>query len=133
MKIFLRSLFSRPACATAAIVLAVAVGGCTTKAKARAQAQQAFTAGQNEALKKSAQPQAPVVSVMGQVRNHVIPWEEGLTLAQAIDAAAYTGIKDPMLIRLIRGTESVDIKPKDLLRGAVNPELEAGDIIELRR
>jgi hypothetical protein len=106
-------------------------GGCTTKSKARAQAGAAFAAGQNEGLKQ-AQSQARVVTFVGQVRNRVVLWEEGLTLAQAIDAAVYTGFSDPKMIVLKRGAESVTIKVNDLLRGAANPVLEPGDMVDIR-
>lgn len=106
--------------------------GCTTKAKARAQAGAAFTAGQNQVLSQS-QNQTPVVTLIGSVRHRIIPWQEGLTLAQAIDAAVYTGFSDPRLIVLARGPERVEIRVNDLLRGTANPILEPGDIIEIRR
>ncbi len=82
---------------------------------------------------KEVQTQQPVVTVLGQVRNHTIPWQDGLTLGQAIDAAVYTGFTDPRLIRLTRGSESIQITIRDLLRGTSNPPVEAGDQIELIR
>ncbi len=106
--------------------------GCTTKTKAKKEAQRAFAAGHEQAMKE-VRTQQPVVTVVGQVRNHTIPWQEGLTLGQAIDAAVYTGFTDPRLIRLTRGEESVEIKVRDLLRGASNPPVEAGDVVELIR
>ena len=114
------------------ILAAATLAGCTTKAKARAEAQKAFMAAQAQAL-QSAQAQPASVTISGQVRNRVIPWQEGLTLAQAIDAAVYTGFSDPRLIRLRRGPEFLDISPNELLQGKVNPPLEAGDVIELQR
>jgi hypothetical protein len=111
---------------------ALVVGGCTTKSKARAQAAQAYTAGQEQARKQS-QNEPRVITITGQVRNHVVPWQEGLTLAQAIDAAVYTGFTDPRTVLLTRGSETVEIKVKDLLRGTSNPEVEPGDLIEIRR
>jgi hypothetical protein len=116
---------------------ALAFAGCVTKSKARAQAEAAFKAGENQALSRvkplPPPPEQPVVTLVGQVRNPVVSWREGLTLAEAIDAAVYTGFTDPKLIRLVRGSEALDIKPDELLRGLVNPPLEAGDIIEIRR
>ncbi len=111
--------------------VAVLLAGCTTKSKARVQANEAFVAGQKQALKET-QPQQPVVTILGQVRNHAVPWKEGLTLAQALDAAHYTGFTDPRLFVLRRGPEQIVIQVNDLLRGRVNPELEAGDIVEVR-
>lgn len=115
-----------------ALLLALCVSACVTRSSAQKKAAEAFKAGETQATKRL-QNQQPVVTVMGQVRNHIIPWEEGLTLAQAVDAAGYTGFTDPMNIRLIRGDESVEIKVKDLLRGTKNPVLEPEDTIEIRR
>ena len=118
--------------AAVVLVLAVCLCACTTKSKARAKAAEAFAAGQNQAMKQ-AQPHEPVVNILGQVRNHLIPWREGLTLAQVIEAAVYTGFTDPRLVRLTRGGESVEISVKDLLRGTSNPLVEAGDVVEILR
>ena len=35
------------------------------------------------------QGQGPCVTVNGEVRNHVVPWTEGMTLAKALVAADY--------------------------------------------
>jgi hypothetical protein len=126
----------RPLCRGLIVVLLLlqvfCLAACTTKAKARAQAQKAFAAGHSQAMKE-VQSQQPVVTVLGQVRNHTVPWQEGLTLAQALDAAVYTGFTDPRLIRLSRGEDSIQIPVRDLLRGTSNPPVEAGDLIELIR
>ncbi len=110
----------------------LALTACVSKSKAKAEAQKAFVAGQTQAL-QAKQAQETSITVLGQVRNHSVPWEEGLTLAQAIDAAVYTGFSNPRTIRLTRGEESAEIKVSDLLRGVTNPPLEAGDVIELLR
>jgi hypothetical protein len=115
-----------------ALMAVLVAGGCTTKSKARAQAGAAFVAGQNEGL-KLAQSQQKVITFVGQVRNRVVLWQEGLTLAEAIDAAVYTGFSDPRSIVLRRGTESVTIKVNELLRGVTNPVLEPGDIVEIHQ
>jgi hypothetical protein len=45
--------------------------------------------------------QNPSVAVQGAVRNPLIPWTEGLTVARAIVAAVYFGAKDPNEIILV--------------------------------
>ena len=115
--------------------MALLVPSCTTKSAARKQAAQAFAAGQGQALRQSqTRPpsEQPLVTVVGPVRLHLVPWQQGLTLALAIDAAVYTGVTDPQIILLRRGLETVEIKVNDLLRGTDNQELERGDIIEIR-
>lgn len=113
-----------------ALLLGMALAGCTTKSKSRAQAQQAFLAGQQRAAQ--AIQHERTVTVLGHVRNRFVPWQEGLTLAEAINAAVYTSLIDPRIIRLTRGSERVEIRPSELLSGAFNPELKPGDLIELR-
>jgi hypothetical protein len=106
--------------------------GCTTTSGDRARAEQARTAAQAQEA-GDPRSRAQIVTVVGQVRHRVIPWEQGLTLTRALDAAAYTGFTDPRSILLRRGMDFVEIKVSDLLRGTVNPDLEPGDIIEIKR
>jgi uncharacterized membrane-anchored protein len=106
--------------------------GCVSKSKAQAQAQEAYLAGQNAALRQQeAQVQPPGVTVIGPVQNSDVPWVEGLTLAQAIATANYLGQHDPKEIILTRQGESAKVAPKMLLNGADVP-LEPGDTITIR-
>ena len=114
------------------LFLVLGASGCVSKGKARAEAMKAFAAGHEQAVKEL-QNREPVVIVLGSVRNHSVPWEEGMTLAQAIDAAFYTGFRDPQVIRLTRGDETIEIRASELLRGSKNPVLQAGDVINLSR
>ncbi len=70
--------------------------------------------------------------VQGDVKNHVIPLSEDMTLAQAIAAAEYKSWFDPHQILLIRQGRVTRIDPKDVLRGRQNPVLEAGDLIQVQ-
>ena len=103
--------------------------GCVTKAKAREQARAAFMAGQQSAMMRMSQPQKPVVTLIGQVQTPTLPWTEGLTLAQAIVNAGYSG-KDPKQIFIVRGGQAVPVDPKQLLNGEDVP-LQAGDLIQI--
>ena len=114
------------------LLLALVVSSCATRARARADAQAAFIAGQQQAQSLS-QPQAPSVLVRGEVKKPMVPWTENLTLARAIVAAEYTGFFDPREILLIRKGETLKVNPRRLLRGADDLPLEPGDIVELRR
>ena len=105
--------------------------GCTTKAKAKADAQAAFAAGQQQAMMHMQQSQTPSVTVHGSVRNPLIPWTEGLTVAKAIVAADYFGRRDPAEILVVRKGQAFRVDPKLLLKGT-DPPLEAGDIMEIR-
>ncbi len=114
------------------LLLALALNGCTTKEAARREAdKKAFIATQQSAMAAQAN-QEPAVWFRGDVRNQRVPWTEGLTLAEALVAAQYIGNWDPHRITLTRQGEAFVINPRRLLRGQDNPELEPGDLIEVR-
>ena len=81
--------------------------------------QQAQTAGQG-----------PCVTVNGEVRNHVVPWTEGLTLARAVIAADYIGTADPGQILIVHNGIATRLDPKQLLSGVDIP-LQPGDMVQL--
>jgi hypothetical protein len=110
-------------------IIACALTGCETKREAHLQEQQAYVAGQQQALEQS-KPKAPVVTFAGHVNHPVIPWTEDLTLSKAILAADYTGYLRPRLIRVNRKGEITEIKTSALLDGQDMP-LEAGDVVEV--
>ncbi len=114
----------------AILIFALAATGCTTKAKSRAQAQNAYLAGQNAALQQQLAAQFNGVTVTGAVQRSQVPWVMGLTLAQAIATANYTGEVAPKHIIITRQGESAALDAKVLLSGTDIP-LEAGDVIEL--
>jgi hypothetical protein len=107
------------------------VGGCVSKSKARLREQEAFVKGQREILSAQQQAQQPTVLFRGLIRRPRVPWSEGLTLAQGILAADYTGSGNPGRIRIIRQGQIYPIDVKLLLRGKEDPLLEAGDIVEI--
>ena len=114
-------------------VLLVALGsaGCTSNSNAKAQARQAFLAGQQQALARMLQAGAPNVTVLGPVHNPIMPWTEDLTLAKAIVAAGYYGRTDPKGIVIHRNGQDMPIDPKQLLSGE-DMLLQAGDVVEVR-
>jgi hypothetical protein len=120
-------------------MLVLAVTGCTTRSTARLEAQNAFLAGQNAALREqqaqvSAPPglTVPGVMVIGAVQNPQVPWVTGLTLAQAIATANYIGADEPKQITITtRQGETATLDANVLLNGTDIP-LEIGDVIELR-
>jgi hypothetical protein len=112
-----------------AVLLAVTTG-CTTSASANARARAAYLAGRQSGLAVAAQ--GPIVQVVGDVQNHVIPWTEDLTLIQALVAAEYKGLGDPSQISVIRDNQQIDVNTQALLRGKQDMPLEAGDRINIR-
>jgi len=116
------------------LLVAVALGGCVTKSKANAQARAAYIAGQQQAMTRMQQTQTlgqgPCVTVNGEVRNRVVPWTEGLTLAKAVLAADYYGAKDPGQIIIVHNGMATRVDPKQLLSGVDIP-LQPGDVVQL--
>ena len=111
-------------------VLAVAITGCTTKSTAKAQARAAYVAGQQQALERVLQSRNSV-TIIGQVRNPLVPWTEDLTLAKALIAADYYAKGDPRHIVIVRKGQASKVDPKQLLAGEDVP-LEAGDVVNIR-
>jgi hypothetical protein len=104
--------------------------GCVSKSKADAQARAAFLAGQQHATQQL-ELRGPAVTVVGEVKNAIVPWTEDLTLAKALVAADYYGSKDPAEIIVVRSGEEFVVDPKNLFGGADIPLLPR-DVIELR-
>jgi hypothetical protein len=117
-----------------ALLVALAFGGCVTKSAAKEQARRAYIAGQQEALLRmqqaQTQGQGPCVTVNGEVRNHVVPWTEGMTLARALLEADYIGAADPGQILIVHSGRATRVDPKQLLSGTDIP-LQPGDIVQL--
>jgi len=116
------------------LLITLACGGCVTKSTAKAQARQAYIAGQQEALMRlqqaQMQGQGPCVTVNGEVRNRVVPWTEGMTLAKALLVADYYGTADPGQIIVVHNGVATRVELKQLLAGADIP-LQPGDIVQL--
>jgi hypothetical protein len=104
--------------------------GCVSKSKANAQARAAYLAGKQQGMAIKAQ--GPAVWFVGNVRQPLVPWTNGLTLAQALLTANYQGQSDPGQIMVYReGQPPINVSPKELLQGSDLP-LEAGDRVEIR-
>ncbi len=116
------------------LLVGIAVSGCVTKSKADAESRAAFLAGQQQARTQMQQAQTlgqgPCVTVNGEVRNHVVPWTPGLTLAKAVIAADYCGTTDPALIIIVHNGLANRVDPKQLLSGVDIP-LQPGDLVQL--
>jgi hypothetical protein len=111
--------------------IAALLAGCTTKAKAKAGAREAFLAGQQQAMiRMQQQVQGTNISIVGHVRNPLIPWSEELTVAKALVAAGYLGARDPREIIVVRSGRATTIETKNLLNGEDIP-LFPGDVIQL--
>lgn len=116
------------------LLAALALGGCVSKSKANAQARSAYMAGQQQAMANMQQVQAqtmgPSVMVNGAVRNHVVPWTEGMTLAKALLAADYYAPGDPGQIFIVHNGVANQVETKQVLSGVDIP-LQPGDVVQL--
>jgi|SRR5450756_1245978 len=115
----------------AILLIGLAAAGCTTKSGSRAQAQIAYLAGQNMVLQQQLAAQFRGVTVIGAVQNPQVAWVEGLTLAQVVATANYTGRTEPKQIIITHQGESVTLDAKVLFSDTDIP-VEEGDIIEVR-
>lgn len=109
------------------LALACAVTACKTSTKSASPAAAA------PAVAMQAQDQQPTVLVRGEVRRPVVPWTEDLTLSRAIIAADYYARLAPMSIYITRNGKSRYVSPRRLLSGTEDPQLEPGDLVELRK
>src|SRR5579871_3619178 len=102
------------------LLLCFVLSGCASKAKSREQMQHAYAAGM-QAGKLEAQQQAqsavPQVKFLGHVRNPVVLWSDGLTLAKALVQAEYLDQNDPTAITVYRNGQPIRIDPQTLLAG----------------
>src|SRR5262249_55252724 len=113
------------------LLAALPLAGCVSKGKAEADAKAAYAAGQQEAMRRMAQAHTQTITLVGEVRNPVIPWTEDMTLSKASVGAEYYGRRDPAEIILVRAGQGMRIDPKQLLNSQDIP-LKAGDVIQLR-
>ncbi len=117
-------------------VLAIAcLAGCVSKSKATRRAQEAFqrgrSAGEFRAAQFRAQLDAPKVTVIGEVRQRIVVWREGLTLLETLIEAEYVGRRFPSLIVVTHQNESTSFPPSMLDQGAGELVMQPGDQIQL--
>ena len=116
---------------TVSLVLALALAGCATKAKANKQTREAFVAGQRQGHARVVEARRVNIRFVGPVRQPEIAWADGLTLAQAIAAADYADVRNPRTIVVIRQRERIPVDPEALLRDE-DLLLEPGDTVEIQ-
>ena len=116
--------------AALALLLGPCLCGCVTEAQANARAREAYLAGQKAALASIA-GEGKMVVIVGPVERPNVPWVEGLTLAQAVATANYTGHRNPRHITISRQGVDITVDPRDLLSGHVIL-LQPDDTIKIR-
>jgi ABC-type Fe3+-hydroxamate transport system substrate-binding protein len=120
-----------------ALLAAVFGSGCTTKARARADARAAFYQGQARAMAGElggrVPPPAPpnTVNILGPVSVNALQWTHGLTLGQTIVAAEYIPAGEPAKIIIYRSGQVIPVSAAQLLEGHDVPILPR-DVVELQ-
>ena len=112
------------------LLLSSVPAGCISKSKAKAQEKEAFVAGQQQAMERILQNHNSV-TILGPVKNPLIPWTADLTLAKALVAADYYLRGDPKEIMIVRNGKAIPVDVKQLLAGE-DVTLQAGDVINIR-
>jgi hypothetical protein len=124
-----------------ALPLWVAIFGCASKAKTQAQIRRAYAAGeqaahaqmeqaqQAQAQQAAQQPGSQEVRILGRVKNSVLPWSDGLTLARALVEAEYQSQNTPTSIIIFRNSQPLTIDPKRLLDGEDFPLFPGDSVI----
>jgi outer membrane biogenesis lipoprotein LolB len=113
----------------AAVAVALSAG-CTSKSNARAKANAAFIAGQQQAWTQYQQAHPMTVRVLGPVRQPVLDWTDTLTVSSTIVASGYQG-PTPRVVIVYRNGTAIPVDPKQLLAGEDMPLLP-GDSMEIR-
>jgi len=103
------------ACVVSAFLFAPFFCGCVTKAEANARVRAAYLAGQQSAFASMA-GEGKSVTIVGPVEYSKVPWVDGLSLAQAIVTANYTGRHNPRSITIVREGQEISVSPSDLAR-----------------
>jgi hypothetical protein len=122
--------------------VALAVSGCAHhKEKTDEQIRRAYAAGaagarmqmqQNQTQQPMLPPSGdPQVRILGPVRNPVLVWSDGLSLARALVLAEYQRNNPPTSITIYRNNQPLQIDPQAVLNGADYP-LFPGDIVYIQ-
>ena len=110
--------------------LTLTTSSCVSKSKAKAQARDAYIAGEQAAMTRLAKAHESVVTFIGPVQFPTVQWNRDLTLAKAIIAAGYTGPAEPAHIMIVRNGQAIPVDPKSLLNGEDIPLL-SGDLVQI--
>ena len=126
------------------LLIALMACGCAGKTKKPTDYQRAYFAGAAAARAQMQQAQSPQsipqplpsttepqVRILGSVRNSVLMWTEGLTLARALVAAEYEKPNPPEAITIYRNNLPLHIDPQRVLQGEDYP-LFPGDLVYIQ-
>lgn len=135
-------MFNRLGFVSLILALTLTASGCAShKDKTEEQVRRAYAAGAAAAQMQMQQHQTeqpmippsgdPQIHILGSVRNPVLVWSEGLTLARALVLADYQRNNPPSSITIYRNNQPLQIDPQTILGGADYP-LYPGDLIYIQ-
>ena len=107
-----------------------ALTACVSRSEARRQARSAYIAGQQAGMERALQNRGPSVTLVGSVKNPVLPWTLDLSLAKALVAGGYYGT-EPAEIVILREGQQIQVDPATLLKGEDVP-LQPRDVVEIK-
>jgi len=131
------------------LLLALALSGCSSDAKRKAEIRRAYAAGEQAARAQMEQQQRQqqqqfeqqqqqmqqmgsgsdsMIRILGHVKNPMFPWTEGMTLGRALVVAQYEDSNTPRAITIYRNNQPLQIDPQRLLQGQDFP-LYPGDTV----
>ena len=126
------------------LLVVLTAGGCASKAKKQAQIRRAYAAGEQAARAQMQQAQTqqqtpppidqngdPQIRIMGFVKNPVLNWSDGLTLARALVEAQYQKQTTPVAITIYRNNQPLHVDLQRLLDGQDYP-LFPGDTVYIQ-
>ncbi len=113
-----------------ACVLVAGLTACVSKSEARRRARTAYLEGQQAGMERALQNRGPSVTLVGNVKNRVLPWTLDLSLSKALLAAEYYGT-EPAEIVILRDGQQMQVDPATLLKGEDVP-LQPRDVIEIK-
>ncbi len=94
-------------------------------------------AGQQQALSHVQPPpqqqlvRGPSVTMLGEVKNSLVPWTSDLSLGKAILAAEYQGEGEPSEVVITRNGDKIPVDTTQLLKGQ-DIQLEPWDMIQIK-
>lgn len=116
----------------AGLILVITLGGCISKSTARKQRNVAFIEGKNAGMMQALQTQAQSVTVIGDVKNRVLTWNQDMTVATAFLQANYQGVVEPRGFLVRHGSEQFRLSADELLDGK-DLQLLPGDTLEIQQ
>lgn len=117
------------------LLFSLALAGCAGKTNSKEQIQRAYAAGMQAGqlqAQQQAQSAVPQVKFLGHVKNPVVLWTDGLTLAKALVEAEYVEQNTPTAITIYRNGQPTRVDLQSFLAAQDDYPLFPGDMIVIQ-